>query len=528
MASFHYGRPEPPVFKQNGFELRDQTFTVSGYERFDSQRLREVLYPQPQLTQSTGQESVFRRATEALRHRLPPINPGRRDTHPTRGVNSSGQSTREKGSLRLSLDADWSHQQCEQISDSAIEVQQKMKRDDEPQRQEWANEFRVWDESNKAKCNTPQKRAEYDFEWFLSHHYFTDGREPDRTKTPDVLVLQGFDHKRDLIARTIPGLHTALCRSRDEFTETPDLCIGWDEASVVRKVQDTNNEVEEERQRKEDRELKKRDEHWQKDIEPHRRYLHRRHTMNTPPLQSFELRHCVGSYLVRCDEIAKKEWWCSPRMLHLDISLGPDGILIGTFDFNLIEGTMLLGFSEEKLDELVARIEGKERRRREREAKRNRYRCHKHEDCWEDYPSDLDDDDEEEEEEEEEDELNACAAGTKRAAPDTTTTPSSSPASKRQRTTPSNAIHLPRRIFYRMHGREAGDEMIKRRPEYFSSPCAGLLHFADDACTAFSGMLDDNEFVGENVRFVGCKVPDVPQWSADPWSTFSGRHSWLF
>ncbi|KAK7559432.1 hypothetical protein IWX50DRAFT_655072 [Phyllosticta citricarpa] len=49
--------------------------------------------------------------------------------------------------------------------DSVIEFQLQMKSDYKPQRRDWANAYRAWDERNKEKCNTPPDRAEYDFEF---------------------------------------------------------------------------------------------------------------------------------------------------------------------------------------------------------------------------------------------------------------------------------------------------------------------------------------------------------------------------
>ncbi|KAK7608489.1 hypothetical protein JOL62DRAFT_614137 [Phyllosticta paracitricarpa] len=183
-------------------------------------------------------------------------------------------------------------------------------------------------------------------------------QEPDRTKTPEVLGLQGFYDKRELIARVVPGLHTAPCRLHIEFVENHDLCVGWDEAAVVRKAQDINREVEEERKREEDTKKKELDAQWQKEVQPYRQYMYRRPAMKIAPPPSFEQRHCVGSYIVRCDEITKKEE-CALRMT---ICPGVEGSLIADYNSGIIEGTMLLDASRKRLDELVVRLDEKQRR----------------------------------------------------------------------------------------------------------------------------------------------------------------------
>ncbi|KAK7565077.1 hypothetical protein IWX49DRAFT_634122 [Phyllosticta citricarpa] len=182
--------------------------------------------------------------------------------------------------------------------------------------------------------------------------------KPDRTKTPEVLGLQGFYDKRELIARVVPGLHTAPCRLHIEFVENHDLCVGWDEAAVVRKAQDINREVEEERKREEDTKKKELDAQWQKEVQPYRQYMYRRPAMKIAPPPSFEQRHCVGSYIVRCDEITKKEE-CA---LRLTICPGVDGSLIADYNSGIIEGTMLLDASRKRLDELGVRLDLKQRR----------------------------------------------------------------------------------------------------------------------------------------------------------------------
>ncbi|KAK7509844.1 hypothetical protein IWZ03DRAFT_90025 [Phyllosticta citriasiana] len=85
--------------------------------------------------------------------------------------------------------------------------------------------------------------------------------------------------------------------------------------------------------------------------------MYRRPAMKIAPPPFFEQRHCVGSYIIRCDEITKKEE-CA---LRLTICPGVDGSLIADHNFGIIEGTMLLDASRKKLDELVVRLDEKHR-----------------------------------------------------------------------------------------------------------------------------------------------------------------------
>ncbi|KAK8241672.1 hypothetical protein HDK77DRAFT_262218 [Phyllosticta capitalensis] len=400
-----------------------------------------------------------------------------------------------------------------------------MQRSYEPTRQRWLVEFRVWDAKEKERCTTPGQRASYNFDWFLEYYFLSDGK-PDPMKTPEILELKGHNDKADRIERTVPGLHTKKCVCSAEFVNSfveeyeegfeddPYLLIGWDHMALLQRAEEREKQLEEKRRDREEKRGRERNAAWEKALRPHLQYLIQRSTMNLAPPKSFNLQRCIGSYVVRCDDVAREEYF--PSTLSLNIFPGVDGTLTANFSFGIVEGTMLLDFSEDMLDHLAVELD-------EKEKPRTRDHCLRHEspcdDCYEcGFGSSEEEEEEEEDDEDEEDEERTLNAAGKRSAPDSNTK-ANAPPTKRQRTSPE----LPRRVYFRLRGREAGDDTMKYGSEIFSEVQTGYLDFLDDECTQFAGFSDWLPKVGKNTKFNGCKTSDIlPKWVEwEPWSDYS-------
>ncbi|KAK8248770.1 hypothetical protein IWZ00DRAFT_305927 [Phyllosticta capitalensis] len=514
MASYRYGRPEPPVFKHGGFELRDTKFTAGGYDRIDGKDLRKIfslkIYdplapPDWGMLQAMKDNNFeFKKVCFIAQLKHYGI-----DHYPNAKV----------ADLRNLLGDSVHKGKCDSVPEPVLQFQSQMEKDYEPARQKWLTEFRPWDAKQKEQCVEPQQKADYDFDWFLEFYFMSEGK-PDPTKTLEVLELSGHDKKSHRIERTVPGLHTEFCRSsmdiEDQFPAEygANLLIGWDSLAVTRRAEEREKQLEEKRRQMEEKRGRERDAMWEKALRPHLQYLIQRSKMDLAPPKSFDLQRCIGSYVVRCDDVAREEYF--PSTLSLNIFPGVEGSLTANFSLGIVEGTMLLDFSEDMLDHLAVELD-------EKEKPRTRDPCLRHEspcdDCYEcGFGSSEEEEEEEEDDEDEEDEERTLNAAGKRSAPDSNTK-ANAPPTKRQRTSPE----LPRRVYFRLRGREAGDETMKYGSEIFSEVQTGYLDFLDDECTQFAGFSDWLPKVGKNTKFNGCKTSDIlPKWVEwEPWSDYS-------
>lgn len=263
---------------------------------------------------------------------------------------------------------------------STVLLQRQMLSDYEPLRREWQREIAVWEAKKKqveveqwkkrkqheAKQLEEQRRAreEYwnfgdarsrakiDMKRFVREYYLSeDGKEPDRTKTPEPLILGITGQDKFLLVHSVPDLCTAPCSNLHGFGL--DICVGWDRTEVDRMAEERTKMVEAKRKREEEEEKREEEEKEKAKLEPHRQYMAQRASTTAP--QSFEMANCIGSYIIRCDTM--NEYYNGRQRLSLDVSPGVEGTLIASNFLGVIGGTMLLGTAEDKLEELAISLD---------------------------------------------------------------------------------------------------------------------------------------------------------------------------
>lgn len=362
-----------------------------------------------------------------------------------------------------------------------------------PLHQKWMDDVRAWDASKKQKedaafnrCTTPGERANCDLGRFIDYYFMTNG-EPDQTKTPEPFAMYGFSGRAELhhMAEKVPGLHTISGGTDGNRT----LCIGWNRLAVSHLAMAVSNQAHEEEKKKQEAE-------WKEAMEEHQDYVSnlgqggspQRKTTQTgkgKPSRCFELRRCIGSYIVKCDTVS--DGWSSTGGFTMDIREGKGGTLMADYDFGMIQGTMLLSQSEETLDALAGTGDDSD-------------------DCSDDASNSEDEDDDDSDDEEKR------ARRKRRLAKDVTASKKyAAPSSKRRKVTPS----LARRVYYRLRGRETGEGEIIHEQE------PGHLDFLNGNCATFVGLAYHFPYVGKNVEFRGYKVSDVPKRRAEEWDNFS-------
>lgn len=183
------------------------------------------------------------------------------------------------------------------------------------------------------------------------------------------------------------------------------------------------------------------------------------------------LKSAIGSYDVTCEDISGN-WGNAEDTYTLNISNYEGGKgLVGDFDFNIIEGTMIFADSQAGLDQLVGSASTSD----------------------ESNGAEGDVDEPEEPEESEE------------------------PKAKRGRPAKAKTeTKLSRRLLLQWRGRDTSEGQI----HYDNASNAGYIEFTDNECSKFKGVASFPA-VGEKVAFEGVRVGGDPGNTATPWSEFS-------
>ncbi|KAL7925236.1 hypothetical protein ACQKWADRAFT_285412 [Trichoderma austrokoningii] len=477
-------RPEVPTLKRDGFQLSKDGFSVNNIQRVSGPRLLDLFHPDTiklridQATARVEARNLFNKQFFAaqLKYYGIPFSP-------------SAKSSTLKALLRDEV----CEGRCDNVPDSVAEIEAAMRRDYEPLYQKWESDFAAWDAERERlddetfeKCKTPSEQASFDTRRFLDRYYLTDGK-PDQTKTPETLVLNGEGRLSDLSwkIRDIPGLHS--WKSTCYIMEPLTCFIGWNRDEITRlgkEFSDREREAEKARRRS----------NWEKNLEAHRDYMARAQLKEEDDdgedeaSKPFDLSRLAGSYVIRCDAILD-EWDTkyTGDTLTMDISPSSDDMLLASYNFGIIRGTMTLCLSDDRLKEMFD------------------------ENSW-DEDSESDEEDENDEDKEdtqgEEDDADGIDTGEpisgkkRKASLDQAEDASlQQPAKKRKNDTQPPPPH---RVYLRLEGWETGEGEVLHECD------AGFMDFTGDDCTAFEGLMKTLTYVGGNVKFEGYKVSDEP------------------
>lgn len=353
-----------------------------------------------------------------------------------------------------------------------------------------------------ARLSSPSDQANFDVPRFVAKYFLTGPQgQPDPKKTPNPLHLSGSlapaaEAALQEAANSISGLHVAYTRTERRFLDDHSVVIGWGikkVSALVRKLE--AEEAEAERKREAEEEAQKGA--WQEEgmeifLQSHRDYAKR----HRPPTGALKLEHLTGSYIVECARLGDY----SSRYGHsmsLDIhapssSLGCEA----AFNFAMVEGTMLLGLSEDSVEQF-----------REETEEAGKWS----EDEWKD-PAD---DDEEEDEEATYGNPGSSAAVAKRKATGQPTSSKPTIIKRRLGETPR-----PNRVYFQWRGRETGLREIQcgRLGNH-----VGHLDFSSSGLTAHGVFVHPNFFGDERVEFKIYKADEKPHSEPEAWSDMSER-----
>lgn len=379
-----------------------------------------------------------------------------------------------------------------------------MRADHEPLQEEWEANYAAWKAEKRRRDNaafklarTPSERAALDPQRFLAMYFLTDG-EPDTTKFRKALVLHNVQNVRkfeDMAKKIVPGLYT--WNGPDRFAS--NVYIGWSRTKVFDLAMRTSKD--EERANKAQQKAL-----WEQQLERHREYVAQAR-LSEPSKgahkhpEGFSLDRCKGSYVIHCKETTEEYLSIlKGRTLTMDIWSRDENTLCAAFDFGILEGTMILGmtedllkddpfesdqdlearFSDEDMDEIG--LEEEMRRFQESVSRRKRKRN--------------------------EAELAELAA--KRHA-----------KAMRRAAEPVPEF-LQRRVYFRLRSRLTTVGQVTDVPE------AGHLDFRSDDCVEFSGRVYLLSWIGKNVWFRGHKVSDTPRVEPEDYDTLHIRSGFKY
>ncbi|GIJ82271.1 hypothetical protein Asppvi_000777 [Aspergillus pseudoviridinutans] len=199
-----------------------------------------------------------------------------------------------------------------------------------------------------APLHIPTSEANFDLDRFMAK-YFLDGLngKPDPTKTTEAIELYTFfEHLPRLITvvQSVPGLHLIRVEGADcEYT-----IVGWDMAKVTAIKKGHEDEREQKKAEKEAKERAERRKCWHKALQPHRDYM----KSYRPPAGPLKLDDLVGSYSILCEAIDEHLGnYHDDLTLEIQKPASANGV-VAAFNLGLIEGTMLLAFSDDALHRL--------------------------------------------------------------------------------------------------------------------------------------------------------------------------------
>ena len=210
-----------------------------------------------------------------------------------------------------------------------------------------AQELPKWIQSFELSA-TPTEEAECDRSLFLRKYFLDKDGNPDRTKTPDLILLPGYTDKGlALRLRTdrVPALHVADGGLRGS---SHIIVIGWNRERVNSKAHDIDM------QQTDGRGILRSSHDWDKQMTIHRSFIEKLHSQAVPSVPktstSFNRYKVMsGKYFVKSDHI-QQAWPILSNQLSLRCFR--DGRL-AIFDLGIIIGMIVIGKSKLDVTKLV-------------------------------------------------------------------------------------------------------------------------------------------------------------------------------
>lgn len=343
-------------------------------------------------------------------------------------------------------------------------------------------------------CATPTDEAKCDVRLFLSKYFLDEDGNPDRTKTPDLILLPGYTDKGLVLTgltERVPALHVADggLGGADNVT-----VIGWDRARV------NNQAYEIDMDQSFGRGVLHSSQDWDRKMMSHLKYVegnsNRAETVGSKIGSSFEASNLYGKYTIKCETI-QYDWPVVSK--HLGMRVVPRGRL-AIFDLGIIVGLMVL----DKTQESVSRILQQGR--------------------WKSDPFDEEDTDDEGEfvdassddvdsDDEPATEISQKSSYNADNKQDSPTDLTSGHPPKR----PKIESSQPRRVYFQWRGYNTMTGAMQDDPQNRNT---GYLDFTNDDATVFEGSIR-MDALGGKITFQGYKLPGLAGPLTLDWDSLS-------
>ena len=341
-------------------------------------------------------------------------------------------------------------------------------------------------------CKTPTAEVKCDANLFLRKYFLDEDGNPDRTKTPDLILLPGYtDRSLALTARTerVPGLHVA---DAGFGSKKNIMVIGWDRIEVVEKA------TEIDMQQSHGRGVVRHD--WDRLMEAHYAHAFRIRVQNEKIRNSdkaaLESRihdrlEPKGVFILRSDRI--EDVW-APLSKQMRLRMVHPGRL-GVFDFGIVCGLMVFGRTQ--LDILKILKKG----------------------AWnrgsDDFPEYSDAENSESEDEYIDGEGGKSAVSDE---PNSSSRSGSGKPAKRRKVEKGN----PRRVYFRWRGYDTLSGILQMVQMDPGNSQTGYMDFMNDDATSFEGSIYMG-IAGGTISFQGYQIPGMSEPLTMNWDALSIR-----
>lgn len=329
---------------------------------------------------------------------------------------------------------------------------------------------------------------------FLRKYFLDDNGNSDKTKTPAPIALPGFANRSQVhaAAERTPGLESVSGGYGDDRT----VVIGWDRSAVWKVAAQIESPSIARINAAEKAE-------WDRLMQQHRAFV--QNSAKSASGAGFSIADGKGEYIVKCDALVSAS--NQANRMRLRITKGPQG-WVGIFEFDVLEGIMLLG---ESLMDVASRVRTKAGKKKYGSDSSNSADQKPEEDQDSSEDQDSEEDQSCEEDQGSEEVTYSSATVSKKRKARSTDRPSRPNKHQKQTKSPTRKIHL------QWRGTESGEGEIQLDP---NNKHVGYLEFLDNSGMTFKGTASFG-FLENKIRFHGYKIGTSGGLASRSWGDYS-------
>ncbi|KAL8905987.1 MAG: hypothetical protein Q9171_006451 [Xanthocarpia ochracea] len=319
------------------FSFGSSGFHIDSFERATSKSLRKLLFPELLPTEQARRSACIE-AAEAVCEEwvIAQLQHYGIGFHPEIG------GCKAKALLVTNV----AHGMCDNVPPQVLSIKMDLKGKYEAQMKNYYVDMEAYRVQQLPKrlarfeaCVSPTEEAKCDPSLFLRKYFLDEQGEPDKAKTPALLLLPGYQDRALVVTgRTerIPALHVADA-GRGGVENT--MIIGWDRARVNGRAKQIDAEHNVTRAKDD----------WHTQMLRHREYKTKLQS-GAKTTRPFDPYNTCGIYIMHCQAV-ERDWPNLTQSLRLRMMRGGR---VGIFDLGIVTGLMVFAESQRKVAKLVA------------------------------------------------------------------------------------------------------------------------------------------------------------------------------